>query len=241
MWSFFKHKVEAPALFPTDLHSHLLPNLDDGVESFEQSLEAIRNFMDIGLRKAITTPHIISDRYRNSAETILPRLAETKQYLKDHNINFQIEAAAEYYFDEVLMETVNNKNSLLTFGTKYLLFETNTYSDPMMLNDFIFQLKVNGYQPVMAHPERYQYLQNNLARVEDLIDRGVLMQVNSLSLSGHYSRSIQKVANQLVNLKLVHFLGSDCHTPHQARLLKECVKSKHFQKALNLPLLNYTI
>jgi protein-tyrosine phosphatase len=241
VWNFFKRKKAIPDLFHTDLHSHLLPNLDDGVETFEQSLAIISTFMEVGFTKAITTPHIMSDTYRNSPETILPRLQELRQYLVDHHITFDIHAAAEYYFDETTMDLVNKNAPLLTFGDRYMLFETNTFSEPMMLNDFIFQLKVKGYKPVMAHPERYQYLQNNLERVEDLMDRGTLMQVNSLSLSGHYSRAIQKTANQLVENRLVHFLGSDCHTPHHARLLKETIQSKYFHKALNLPLLNYSL
>jgi protein-tyrosine phosphatase len=241
VWSFFKSKELIPDLFHTDLHSHLLPNLDDGVSSFEESAAIIKSFMEIGFTKAITTPHIMSDTHRNTPETILPRLTDLKQYLKDNAIDFEIQAAAEYYFDETIMTMVSQHTPFLTFGNSYLLFETNTFSEPMMLNDFIFQLKVKGYQPVMAHPERYRYLQNNLERVEDLINRGVLMQVNSLSISGHYSKSIQKVANQLIENRFVHFLGSDCHTPHQARLLKESVNTKYFQKALNLPLINYSI
>lgn len=241
MWSFFKQKEVIPDLFRTDLHSHLLPNLDDGVKSFEQAVEVITTFMEMGFTKAITTPHIMSDTYRNSPETILPRLQDLKQYLVDKNISFEIQAAAEYYFDETVLDLVNENAPLLTFGSRYLLFETNTLSEPMMLNDFIFQLKVKGYKPVMAHPERYQYLQNNLERVEDLIDRGVLMQANALSLSGHYSKAVQKTANSLVEHGLIHFLGSDCHTPHHARLLKETLQSKHFHKALNLPLLNYAL
>lgn len=197
--------------------------------------------MDLGFTKAITTPHIMSDTHRNSPETILPKLSELQQYLKSENISFTVEAAAEYYFDEVITEMVAQETPFLTFGKKYLLFETNTYSDPMFLNDFIFQVKVKGYQPVMAHPERYKYLQNNLERVQDLIDRGVYMQVNSLSLSGHYSKPIQKTAIDLVKNKMVHFLGSDCHTPRQARLLKEAMQSKYFLKALELPLLNYSL
>jgi protein-tyrosine phosphatase len=241
VWNFFKSKPSIPNLFTTDLHSHLLPNLDDGVKNLEQSLEAIKSFQDLGFKKAITTPHIMSDTYRNSPETILPKLKELRQALEDQKINFEIEAAAEYYFDETLMDLVSQKRPVLTFGKNYFLFETNTFSEPMMLNDFIFQLKVQGYQPVMAHPERYQYLQHNLQRVEDLIDRGVMMQVNIFSLSGHYSKSIQKVANQLVENRAVHFLGSDCHTPHQARLLKDSIQSKYFHKALELPLLNYSL
>ena len=94
---------------------------------------------------------------------------------------------------------------------------------------------------MLAHPERYQFLQNNPARIEDLIDRGLYFQVNALSFTGFYSRPIQKVVNYLVEKKFVHFIGSDCHTVHHAKLLKEAIQNKYFKKALNLPLLNYSL
>jgi tyrosine-protein phosphatase YwqE len=111
----------------------------------------------------------------------------------------------------------------------------------MKLDELIFQLKVKDYKPVMAHPERYQYLQNNFQRVEDLIERGVYMQLNSLSLIGFYSRPIQRTAQQLVEKKMVHFLGSDCHNIDHANGLKRCLADKNFKKALDLPLLNNSI
>ena len=110
MWNFFKRKEAIPDLFHTDLHSHLLPNLDDGVETFEQSVAIISTFMEMGFTKAITTPHIMSDTYRNSPETILPRLQELRQHLVDQHITFNIHAAAEYYFDETLLNKKHSSN-----------------------------------------------------------------------------------------------------------------------------------
>ena len=111
----------------------------------------------------------------------------------------------------------------------------------MMLDDIIFQLKVKNYKPVLAHPERYQYLQSNFSRIEDLINRGVYMQVNSLSLIGFYSKPIQQVAKRLVDEKWVHFLGSDCHNANHAAILKKCITEKYFKKALELPLINFSL
>lgn len=241
MWSIFNRTKNTPQIFKTDLHSHLLPNLDDGVASFEKAEEIILVFQEIGFSKAITTPHIMSDAYRNTPEGISNKLDELKSYLISRSIDFEIQAAAEYYFDEAIVAKVNSDEPFLFFGDKYVLFETNTITEPYFLNDFIFKLKIKGYNPVMAHPERYEYLHNNLERIEDLIDRGVYMQVNSLSLAGHYSRPIRKTAEELVQNKLLHFLGSDCHTPQNARALKEAMRSSAFQKVFNLSLLNYTL
>jgi protein-tyrosine phosphatase len=241
VWSFFKPKQVTKPIFKTDLHSHLLPGLDDGVKSFEEAESVILALGECGFTKAITTPHVMADHYRNNSDGIKSKLKELEIYLKQKGISFSVEAAAEYFFDESLMEQVDNQAALLTFGDKYILFETNTFTEPMMLNDFIFKLKVQNYKPVMAHPERYQYLHGNFARIEDLQDRGVLFQVNALSLSGYYSGEVQKIARQLVERKVVHFLGSDCHNLNHARHLKKAIQHKYFLKALELPLLNYSI
>lgn len=241
MWNFFKQQEKALPIYKTDIHSHLLPGLDDGVKSFEEAEKVIQVLLESGFTKAITTPHIMADHYRNTATGIKSKAEELNTYLKQKNIPLIIEAAAEYFFDETLMEQLSSNSELLTFGNKYLLFETNTFAEPMMLNDFIFQLNVKSIKPVLAHPERYQYLQNNFNRIEDLQARGVLFQVNALSLTGYYSGPIQKIANQLVDRRLVHFLGSDCHSLHHAQLLKKAIHHKYFRKALELPLLNYSI
>jgi tyrosine-protein phosphatase YwqE len=241
VWDFLKTSQASPPLFKTDLHSHLLPGLDDGVKSFDEVVSIISTFQNLGFTKAITTPHIMSDYYKNSPAGIRQKMIELKEYLSQHNIVFNLECAAEYYFDETLLDLIQSGDEILTFGESYLLFETNTFAEPFMLDDLIFKLKVKNIKPVLAHPERYQYLQNNLSRVEDLINRGVYMQINSLSLIGFYSKPIQKMARQLIDNKMIHFLGSDCHNPDQARHLNKCLSVKHFKKALNLPLLNYKL
>lgn len=241
MWNLFTRKKENLPLFKTDLHSHLLPGIDDGVKTFEEAEAAILLFVETGFTKAITTPHIMSDYYRNTPSIINAKTKELRTYLEQKNIPFEIQCAAEYYFDETLMDLLSSNSELLTFGGRYLLFETNTYAEPIMLNDFIFQMKVKGFIPVLAHPERYRYLQNNFERIEDLLDRGVLFQVNSLSLTGYYSKPIQKTANLLVEKKIVHFLGSDCHSVKHAKLMKEAIHNKYFGKALELPLMNFSI
>ena len=195
----------------------------------------------MGFTRAITTPHIMNGHHKNNPGGIRARLDDLRKYLAEQQISFEVEAAAEYYFDEIFIDLVQSGQEILTFGDNYILFETNTFSEPLMLDDLIFRLKVKNYRPVMAHPERYQYLQNNFARVEDLINRGVYMQINSLSLMGFYSRPIQRAAHLLVEAGMIHFLGSDCHTPDQALKLKRGLSHKYFKKALELPLLNYSL
>lgn len=242
MFNWFR-KQESEEIIPlqVDIHSHLLPGLDDGVQSIEQSLEIIRNFQQLGYRKLITSPHVMSDAYRNTSAGILEKLQEMRQHIQHENIPIEMDAVAEYYLDEVLFRQLESKQALLTFGKHYLLFETNFLVEPLNLKEFIFLAITNGYRPVLAHPERYVYIQENMNKAQDLLDRGVLFQVNISSITGYYSRQAQVCARKLIDKGWVHLLGSDCHSVQHMRLLEQAQKLKYFRKALSLPLLNNTL
>lgn len=224
-----------------DIHSHLLPGLDDGVQSYEESEDVILHFQSLGYRKLITSPHVMSDTYKNTSERILARLKKLRAFLEEREIDMEIDAAAEYYLDEYVIKLVDENQKVLTFGKNYLLFETNFLNEPFNLKEFIFLATTKGYQPVLAHPERYLYLQNNLEKAEDLIDRGVLFQINISSITGFYSKIVQTTANKLIDRGWVHLLGSDCHHLQHVRLVEEAQQLKYFQKAIALPLLNNTL
>jgi len=224
-----------------DIHSHLLPGLDDGVKTFEEAEEIIVQFKRMGYKKIITTPHVMSDAYRNTADRILDRLAELKNHLTLKGIEIEIEAAAEYYLDEHLFKLIETNQKLLTFGRNYLLFETNFLTEPLNLKEFIFLATTKGYSVVLAHPERYLYLQNNAEKIEDLIDRNVLFQINISSITGYYSKQVQQLATKLIERKWVHFLGSDCHHLNHVSLMEQATKMRHYRQALSLPLLNNTL
>lgn len=241
MINWFKKKSpQAPGL-ATDIHSHLLPGLDDGVKTLEESESIIKIFQQLGYTKIITTPHVMQDHYRNTTETISKALQQVQEHLAKKEYTITLEAAAEYYLDEYLIRQVETNSSLLTFGNNYLLFETNFLSEPLNLNEFIFQATTKGYKLVLAHPERYVYLQNNMSRIEDLIDRGVFFQLNIASIAGAYSKQVQSLANKLIDRGFVHFIGSDCHNIQHAKLIEEVQRSRYFKKALTLPLLNNTL
>lgn len=226
--------------FTTDVHSHLLPGIDDGVKSLEEAEQVILKLKALGFTRLITSPHV-HELYRNSSETIQQKLILLKNYLKERNVEVSLSAIAEYNLDEWLMQQVDAKAKLLTFSQNHLLFETNFFSEPLILNDFIFKITTLGYKPVMAHPERYMYLLNNKSRIEDLLSRGVLMQVNSMSLAGLYGPDVEKLARFIIDQKFVNMLGSDCHNLQHAEALRRAQKTKHYSKALALPLLNYSL
>jgi protein-tyrosine phosphatase len=239
---WFKKKDTARSTpLTTDLHSHLLPALDDGVQTFEQAEEIIREFQRLGYTKLITSPHVMSDSYRNTTEGILARLDELRRYLHARGVAMELHSAAEYYLDEQLMHMLENNMPLLTLGKKYLLFETNFLTEPFNMKEFIFLASVKGYRPVLAHPERYMYLLRDEAKLQDYLDRGILFQVNIGSIVGHYSRDVQQAAHRLIDKGWVHFLGSDCHHMQHAQLIARAHSMKYFQKALSLPLLNHTL
>jgi protein-tyrosine phosphatase len=240
-WLRKKDKSEEGTYPFVDIHSHLLPGLDDGVQSFEEAGAIISRFQKLGYKKLITTPHVMSDFFRNSNETILSKLDELRAWLLAQQIDIELKAAAEYYLDEELVKKIENNIPLLTFGNKYLLFETNFMTEPMNLKEFIFLATTKGYKPVLAHPERYLYLQSDLSKAEDLLNRGILFQLNISSISGHYSKAAQTIAQKLIDKGWVHLLGSDCHNLQHIQLLEETQSAKYFQKAISLPLLNNTL
>lgn len=240
MFSFLKRKSTAPSIpLTTDIHSHLLAQLDDGVKSMDEAVDLIVRFKALGFSKIITTPHINSDYYRNDPSIIHEKLQELKAILNQKKIEINLEAAAEYLLDEELARKLASREKLLTFGNYYLLFETNFFSEPLNLKEFIFNATSAGYKLVLAHPERYHYM--NLSKAQDLRDRGVLFQINVPSLVGLYSRPIQKMAYQLIDKGWIDFLGSDCHNAIHLDVMKEAQRNKYYQKALTFPLLNNSL
>ncbi len=240
MISFFKKKSESISqVIKTDMHSHLLAGLDDGVKTHEEALLLIQNFSRLGYKKIITTPHIMSDYYRNEPEQIIAKLRELNQVLKENQIPITVEAAAEYYLDESLIDKINEQEKLLTFGSNYLLFETNFFSEPFQLNEFIFSAITHGYKPILAHPERYQYM--TLNKAEELKDRGVLLQLNIPSIVGYYGKPVERMAIKLIEAGWIDLIGSDCHNQLQFNALEDAFKNKNFKKVLDLRLLNNLI
>jgi protein-tyrosine phosphatase len=221
------------------MHSHLLAGLDDGVKSNEEALTIIEKLHGLGYRKLITTPHIMSDYYRNTPETIHGKLNELNEFLRKQGTDMTVEASAEYYLDEEVISKVSRQEKLLTMGDNYLLFETNFFTEPYQLNDFIFNLITQGYKPILAHPERYHYM--TLAKAEDLRSRGVYLQLNMTSLADAYGPAVYRMAVKLIEKGWVDFLGSDCHNLDHTEQLRAASQNKYFAKALHLPLLNNSL
>jgi protein-tyrosine phosphatase len=234
------------AVLGADMHSHLLPGLDDGAETLEHSLDLLRALRDLGYRKLIMTPHIMGDFYKNTPEGIRAALRQLREAAASAGLgDIELECAAEYYLDEFLGHKLTDGTEMLTFGgdKRYLLFETSYMNEPLNLFETIFDLQGRGYQPVLAHPERYTYFYGRFAEVEKLRrDHGVLLQINLNSLAGYYSPAAKKVAEQLIDAGLVDFVGTDTHhLRHTDTLLRRALPLPHMEKLLQLPLLNNTL
>lgn len=225
----------------TDIHSHILPGIDDGAKDVDESIKMIREFVDMDYKKLIMTPHIMMDVYKNTPEIIKEKLVLLQEKVKEENINIDLDIAAEYYLDEGFLQKLNNEEPLLTFGDNYLLFETSYMNPSILMNEAVFLMQSQGYKPVLAHPERYTYLSNKYEELVELREKGVYLQLNILSLTGYYSAVSQKMAERLIDDKLISFIGSDCHKPKHAQRMSENQTEYYLKKALTLDLLNNTL
>ena len=241
---FGKKEEELPEFFlsniKADMHSHLIPGIDDGSQTMDQTIAMLAKFESLGYRKVVTTPHIMSDSFPNTPEIILGGLENVRQEIQKLGINIEIEAAAEYYFDETLVPKIKNKE-LLTFGDNYVLIEFGFHSPPQYVDQLFFDLHTMGYRVVIAHFERYTYFLGNIEKAIEWRQKGINIQLNLNSLSGNYGPAIKKQAEALIDAQAIDFVGSDCHRIEHLQLLEETSKTKYFRKLGQIPLKNTII
>ncbi|MEX2592845.1 MAG: CpsB/CapC family capsule biosynthesis tyrosine phosphatase [Anditalea sp.] len=225
----------------SDMHSHLIPGIDDGSKTLEESVALIKRLEGYGLKKLIITPHVMTEFYKNTPEIIQSGLEELKSALLKENIFIKLEAAAEYYLDEIFLEKVVRGSKLLTLGENYILVETGFMSKPRMLLESFFKLEMEGYQPILAHPERYLYLHQDLELLESMADRNIAFQLNLLSLTGYYSKSVKKFAEKLIDEGLVKLVGTDCHNERYLDFMEKLPEEKYYHKLQTLDLINHSL
>lgn len=217
----------------TDIHSHLIPGIDDGVETVAEAVDMIKKLQALGFKKIITTPHILKGAYDNSPETILPGLELVRQALKEQQIDVEIHAAAEYYCDDHFEEMIAQKQ-LMTMPGGFVLFELPTMNGPHQLREIVFKMTSNGYRPILAHVERYPYLYDRgLNELADLRNMGVLLQVNIATFAGVYTEAMKKLAFDLVKAEMVDFIGSDLHGERHIGYLQKALTNRKFVNILN--------
>ena len=214
MLSIFRKKTKArPDLsgIVTDMHSHLVPGIDDGSPDPETSVKLMQGLMEMGYQKFIATPHILWDIFKNNVQTITPAFEELKTELAAQNMKVPIKFGAEYFLDYHIDELLEEEQKLLTIKGNWVLVEFSFVSPPLDLKEKLFALQMAGYQPVLAHPERYAYFLRNREIYDELREAGYYFQINLLSLTGYYGKAPLELANHLIKSKYVDLLGTDLH------------------------------
>lgn len=211
-----------------DIHSHLLPGIDDGAVVFEDTLALVQSLQSIGMSQFITTPHVMNKVWDNTPENIMLLADQTIVELKKNKIEIPFRAASEYMMDQEFIQLFQT-GELLTLKDNYVLVEMSYLNAPIYLFEMLFDLQVAGYIPVLAHPERYTFYHNNFQEYEKLKKVGCLFQLNLLSTVGYYGQSITKVADQLLKKGLYDFAGSDVHHSKHIAFFEEKVKVKEVE------------
>jgi tyrosine-protein phosphatase YwqE len=224
-----KRKVQLDNLsaIGIDMHSHLIPGIDDGSISNEESLQMILALQDLGYTKLITTPHIMSGGYDNTTEIITSGRDKLAGFLKDKGVTLALERSSEYYLDGHF-ENLIKADDLMPFGNNYILFELSFMFRPTNIEKIAFELNMEGYRPILAHPERYNYLgDNNLKHFKKIKDAGVLFQLNLFSLSGAYGPNAKMLAEKLIKEQMIDFVGTDLHRPSQLHHFDDLLQNEH--------------
>ena len=211
IFNLFKSKPTLKDLIPegfVDIHSHILPGIDDGAKNIEESLLLISKMKKLGFSKFIATPHTYPGLYENSNETII------SSYNKIKSKVLNIKVASEYMIGAYLSERLEKKD-LLTLDGKSLLTELSFISEPLNLREMIFKIQTNDYVPILAHPERYKFYHNDFKKYYNLKKLGCKFQINLLSVLGYYGKDVLKITDKLLSKNLVSFAGSDIHNIHQ--------------------------
>jgi tyrosine-protein phosphatase YwqE len=227
-----KKKLEVADLswLSTDMHSHLIPGIDDGSPDMETSLVLIRGMKSLGYKKLITTPHIFWEMYPNSAKKIKDGELELREALKLEGIEIELHAAAEYFMDDHFSSELANKTPLLTISENKVLVEFSMIIQPFNVLDNLFEMQIQNYQPVLAHPERYSYLSRNRSYFDELKNAGCLFQLNLLSLTGHYGSTVKDLSEYLLKKGYYDYAGTDLHHERHLQALEKLNTADLFSK-----------
>ena len=223
MFSFFRKSVFLVDYLDgfIDIHNHILPGIDDGAKTVDESIALIKGFSEFGVRHFIATPHIMENYYPNTEETITGSLQLLQNELRAKGIEqVQISAAAEHMIDANFEHLLAN-DGIMPFKDNYLLIEMSYLQPSLNFDDMVKKIKDKGYFPILAHPERYGYFHNRMRKHRQFRADDIFLQLNLLSLGDFYGKSVQKMALKLLDAGLINFVASDVHNMHQLKSLQE--------------------
>jgi protein-tyrosine phosphatase len=230
MFGLFRKKEHEPADLSglvADMHNHLIPGIDDGATDLESAIVMIRAMYQLGYRKFVATPHVQWEMFKNTHEIIENGANLVRGRLGETEMKVEFRGAAEYFLDEHVDELLEKNIPLLTIYKNMVLVEFSFIRQPMDLKDKIFQLQIKGYQPIIAHPERYLYFGANKKVYDELHDMDCIFQLNLLSLCGYYGKKQEELAQYLIKKKYVSLLGSDLHNIRHINILRASSTISH--------------
>ncbi|MFI2742315.1 tyrosine-protein phosphatase [Zhouia sp. PK063] len=223
-----------------DIHNHLLPGIDDGSPTIENTLNMIASFKEIGYAGAYATPHIMEGFYDNTSDIVINTYQQTNTTLEDQKVDFNFNFAAEYMVDSSFSNLVG-KRDLLYLNNTHILIEMSYFNRSLSLEDEIFRLQNIGVQPILAHPERYGYIKT-VEEFEEIKDLECKLQLNILSLTQHYGTTVQKMAYKLLEKGYYDFIGTDAHKMAHLEKIKQIkIEKKHAHNLKRLFEKNKTI
>ena len=231
MLSLFKSKPKLAELIPSgyvDIHSHVLPGIDDGAQKMEDAEFLLESMIDFGFSKVITTPHTMKNVWDNTTSSIGDAYNLVHSELPELSKQVSLQFASEYFLDENLIRLAQQEK-LLSLKDNFILIEMSYLNAPIQLYDFLFELQLKGYQLVLAHPERYNYFHSNKKEYQKLKKAGCLFQLNLLSTVGYYGKNVAEIADYLLKENLYDFVGSDIHHKNHVAAFQNKVMIKNYQ------------
>lgn len=235
MLNFFKKKDVANPIFAplgTDMHCHLIPKVDDGSKCMEESIECLQTLKAVGYNKVIITPHFQYPRFPNDEDDIKNRFEELKRCAANEGLQIELAGiGGEYRIDTAFKARLDNPR-FLKVGGKYVLVEFSLHQQMMGSDELIFDMQMKGYEVILAHPERYPYMNVNGMRLEQLKNQGVYFQINSLSLGGFYGDGAKHRAFEMLERGWVEFMGTDTHNTMYAQALRDLTHNRKVEKIM---------
>jgi tyrosine-protein phosphatase YwqE len=228
MFPFLSRKPFLNDLIPSnhvDIHAHLLPGIDDGAKTIEDSIELMTGMQALGIEQFIATPHVMTAVWENTRSGIEANFESTINQLVAANQQFSLRPAAEYLLDGTFLELMH-KEPLLTLKDNYVLVEMSYLSAPIQLYDIIFEIQLEGYKPVLAHPERYLFYHQNTREYHKLKQQGCLFQLNLLATVGYYGAHVTQAAETILQKGMYDFVGTDVHHQNHLKGLSQRIKTK---------------
>ena len=232
MFNIFKKKKQDATLFyTTDVHCHILPGVDHGAQTIEDSLAMLREEKQMGINRVVLTSHVTADTFENTPDTLKPAFELLKQVVSETEDlrGMQLFLSAEYRIDEFWDKQYELGNQIAMPGN-YILMENSFHQELLELDNLLFDLRVKGYKPILAHPERYGYYSQRHQRLEQLHNMGIKFQVNLLSLAGYFGQHCRETALWMAKNGMIDMLGSDMHGLDHAKVIKNYINSKEWNK-----------